>query len=406
MTARRLVALVLVVAAGAALVAAAVFVARRDRPAAVIWTVPAIDTHGMLPRVVARLQDARSELRRNTSSGEAWGRMGAVCHAHGLHEEAAICYRRAWALAPGDFRWPYLLALVLELKAAPWQEISALLVAAAELQPGYAPAFVRLGDLRLEYGRPRGAAEAFDRALALDPQLAQAHRGLGQVALRTDQTSQAVDHLERATRLAPDDRAAWAALAQARRRAGDRGGAAAAADRSRALEHSRAVRDPVYAAVRALGISPKHCVERAVGLMNAGHYARAAEELEIVVEAEPNDARIHLYLGMSYAAIGRTRDAVESFRGAVQLAPQDAAAHYNLATALMMDEKPDEAVTHFREAVHLDSDYADAHYNLALALEKLGRAAEAIEHYGRAVQIDPNHPAAEALTELRGERGR
>ena len=107
--------------------------------------VPDPDTSAMQPRGAARLRSARQEVLKQPGSAEAWGSFGAVCDAHQLYDEAALCYRRARALAPGDFPWPYLLANIREFQGAAADDVAALLREAAQLEPDFPPVFFRIG---------------------------------------------------------------------------------------------------------------------------------------------------------------------------------------------------------------------------------------------------------------------
>jgi len=91
------------------------------------------DTSAMQPQVAARLIETHRAVTQHPASAEAWGRLGAVCHAHRLYPEAATCYRHAWALARKQHRWPYLMAIVGQKQGAPWEAVDAAFTAAAGL---------------------------------------------------------------------------------------------------------------------------------------------------------------------------------------------------------------------------------------------------------------------------------
>lgn len=67
----------------------------------------------MEPQVAAKVSEAREAVLAGPESSEAWGRFGMTLHAHRLEGDAAVCYRRAAELSPGEFRWHYLLAHAL-----------------------------------------------------------------------------------------------------------------------------------------------------------------------------------------------------------------------------------------------------------------------------------------------------
>lgn len=386
------------------------------------------DTSAMQPRVAASLTEAHRAVKQHPASAEAWGRLGAVCHAHQLYPEAAECYRRTWTLASEQHRWPYLLAIVRQKQGAPSDEVDALFTAAAALRPEYAPTYVRLGRLRLGNGRAREAVAAYEQAIDVEPTLAAAHRGLGQAKLAMDEPVLAVSHLQEAARLGPDDRATWAALSQAYRRAGDTEAAVRASERSRGVTSTTTLDDPVEAQVQAMGVSPPHCADRAVALIRAGDFAGAIENLQIVVETQPNDPRVQLYLGTSYAAIGRPRLAMHHLAEATRLQESLVEAHVRLAAMLLASDELDGAIDHLNRAlVHAPSDpmvlaalgsalvrRGDIHealtifgraaaaapddvgprYNLATALMNHGDLGAAVDEYRQALRLDPLHADA------------
>ncbi len=396
------------------------------------------DTTAMQPRVAARLRETHQAVTQHPTSADAWGRLGTVCHAHQLYLEAATCYRHACALAPEQHRWPYLLAKVRQQQGAPWEEVDVLFATAAGLRPDYAPTYVRLGRLRLANGRAREAATAFEQALAIEPSLAVAHRGLGQVRLAMDEPTRAVAHLLEAARLAPEDRATWAALSQACRRSGDVDAADRAAERSRGLDRTSTIADPVGAEVTAMGVSPQHYADRGVALLRAGDFAGAIENLRIVAETQQDDPHVQMYLGTSYAATGRPQLAIDHLSEATRLQESLVEAHVRLAALLLERDELNRAIDHLARAlVHAPSDttvlawlgsalerrgdadealaifaraaaaapeQAVPRYNLATALMNRGELDAAVREYGHALRLDPRHVDAHYNVALTLER--
>lgn len=88
-------------------------------------------------------------------------------------------------------------------------------------------AFVRVADLALRGGRTDDARSAAEQALALDPELPEAHRVAGLAALAAGDAAAALPHLERARGLPEADDAlirallATCRLAEAERRAAE-----------------------------------------------------------------------------------------------------------------------------------------------------------------------------------------
>ena len=122
--------------------------------------VPDPDLGGMEPQVAALLREARQAVLSAPDSADAWGGLASAYDAHSLFDLAEIGYRRAVELAPRDFRWTYLRAIVREINGAEKEEVVALFGRAAELRPDYAPIYVRLGDALSRRGVNREARVA------------------------------------------------------------------------------------------------------------------------------------------------------------------------------------------------------------------------------------------------------
>ncbi len=305
-----------------------------DQAARRALTVPDPDTTAMQPRVARLVTKCRVDVLVNPGSADAWGHFGSECDAHRLDDDAAACSRRAGELAPQDFRWIYLLAIVRQGDGATGRELVELFEAASRRRADYPPVFYRLGEVLLTSGKPREAAAAFAKAIELDPKLAVAHRGLGQVMLSLNEPQRAVEHLERARALGREDRAVWAALAQAYMQSGDRQRAASAAARAGVATTLRNVPDPVRAQVEALGVSPQHCANRAAAMLSRGNYTGAIENLKIVEESRPDSPSVHQNLGLAYSQLGRFEDAIPHLRRVLEREPENVDAAEMLATAL------------------------------------------------------------------------
>ena len=424
---------VIVILAGAAV---AFLVARGPSPGArpQSWGVPDPDTTRMQHQVADLLWEARQAVLREPDSPEAWGRLGEVCDAHELYAYAAPCYQRASALAPNNFRWPYLLASVRQAQGAGGDEVAALLRRASRLEPDLPLLFVELGDALARHGQAPEACDAYREAIELDPKLAAAQRGLGQALIALGDPRAALDALEEALQVGPQDAAVYAAMAQACTQLGDLEGAEQATQRSRELPIVRPEPGPVRAEVLSLGISALHCYYRAGRLMEAGDYAEAINQLKIAEEYAPDDPALQQRLGISYTQTDQDALAIQHLSKAVRLKDTLYSAHAALGSLFAARGDLDRAVAHYRRALghvpnegHLRAALAvalarggdleeaigeferaaalaplgpGAHYHWGLALEELGRLDEAIEQYQRAVESDANHPAARRLARL------
>lgn len=179
-------------------------------------------------------------VRMNPSDPEAWYSLGriryteqyfsdaAACFQHvlalrphnvkaennlGLAEEgmnhtqaAVLAYRRAIAWetapsAPGDEQ-PYLNLAIVLLHTGDLAEAQPLLSRALAISPHDPRIFEQIGHLHLQQGDAKGAADAFNQAVRLDPSNSGLHFLLGQAYRRLGQKQEADAEFATAARLA------------------------------------------------------------------------------------------------------------------------------------------------------------------------------------------------------------
>jgi tetratricopeptide (TPR) repeat protein len=83
------------------------------------------------------------------------------------------------------------------------------------------------------------------------------------------------------------------------------------------------------------------------------------------------------------------QEACAEYAEAVRLDPSNTLAQCNLGTILARQRNYDEAIEHFRAALRLDPQLDRAHHGLAEALRNLGRWSEAVPEYRAALRINP-----------------
>ena len=135
-------------------------------------------------------------------------------------------------------------------------------------------------------------------ALALDPNSAIAHNGLGLLAIDDDQPGEAVKAFERAAAIDPNNAWYWTNLGNARRATGDRGGAEQAF--RRALDVDARAAD----AANGLGVL----------LVEAHRAAEAAPWFERAIGAAPDLVEARLNLGIALQQSGQVARAAEAYR--------------------------------------------------------------------------------------------
>jgi tetratricopeptide (TPR) repeat protein len=361
--------------------------------------VPIPSLQGLEPEVAAQLQDARALLdallQKEGASpaelAEAFGELGRLYHAYGLADAAAPCYANAALLAPQDFRWPYYKGH-LDQDAGRLAEAEASYRKTLELQPGFHPARIHLGEVLLSANRPDEAERALRDVLAADPGSAAAQAVLGEVALSRQQYREAAEYLEAALAALPDADRLHHPLGLAYRGLGQ-------IDKAR--EHlAKAGRvgvrptDPLMDELAQLRQGEMAHLLRGRVAFRFGRYADAVTEFRKAVEARPDSVPARINLGAALTQTGDRKGAIEQLQEALKRAPGNGTAHFNLGLLLAQEGKGAEAVQHLEEAIRIEPRDGGAHLELAQLLERTGRPAAALIHYEKAAGYLPQDERA------------
>ena len=226
-----------------------------------------------------------------------------------------------------------------------WRSSVALWQHAAQVTENNYQAFSNLGISLLAEGRINEAIAQHQRAIEIEPNIAEIQRAFADALLKGGRLDDAIAHYQRALQIRPN-------FPDAERNLGD-------------------------------------------ALLQKGRTEEAIEHYRHALAAKPDYPEGQNNLGNALANAGRYTEAAMAFQEAVRLKPDFAEAHSNFGSVLMIEGRSEDAVREFRDAVRFNQNYAEAHYNLALALAKLGQRSEAIAELNEALRIKPGYPAAE-----------
>ncbi len=323
------------------------------------------------------------------SDAAAVGALARALQAWEQWSAAHEAYARAQALAPADFDWHYLDAVVLQ-RLARHAEAADRLQQGLRIRPDYLPARIRLAEALLESGERERSRPLFEalRSHALSEPAAEL--GLGRLDAAEGRHDAAVQHLERAVALFPDWGAAYYALALSYRALGRRDEAQHALER-----HAQygprwpAPEDPVLAAVMALRDDAQTSLNRGLKLAEAGDLAGAIAAHESALARDPSMAQAHANLISLY---GRTRNwtkAEEHYRAVVALGFNLADAHYDYGVLLGLQEQWEAAAAAYRQALAVNPHHSRAWHNLGLVLEGQRELEPAADAYRHALEREP-----------------
>jgi len=252
---------------------------------------------------------------------------------------------------------------------------------AVELEPGLAEGHAALGDLHRKTGNFELAMAEYQAALKIDDRNALAWRGLGQALSELEQEADAEDAMRRAVELDPDDLGNFSAL----------GGfyfahgryAEAAGVYGRMAQHPSA--------------GPSAWNSQGAAFYMLGQFDRAAQAYREVVAREPS-ASAWSNIGTAYFFNGQFADAAVAYREAISMTPENPVFWGNLGDALHeIDGGQQEAHLAYRKAADLAGELLPANpedgellTNLGHYTSRLGNDDQASQYIARALFATPN----------------
>jgi tetratricopeptide (TPR) repeat protein len=196
------------------------------------------------------------------------------------------------------------------------------------------------GSASRERKRFAEALAAFDEAIALRPDYAEAHNSRGIVLASLERLEDALAAFDRA------------------------------------IEHK-----PDYAEAHN---------NRAIVLHDLKRLDAAVESYDKALSLQLDNARVHSNRGVVLGELQRRDEAIASYDKAIALQPDYAEAYYNRAMMLHELKRFDEALGNFTQAIALKPDYAEAYNNRGVLLQDLKRIDEALADFDRAMALMPD----------------
>ncbi|MEV0528413.1 tetratricopeptide repeat protein [Streptomyces sp. NPDC050439] len=238
-------------------------------------------------------------------------------------------------------------------------------------------------DLR-ESGAYEQALAEYDRALALEPELARAHYGKGSTRAKQGDFDAAITELDRALAVDPDYRRALRLRGEYHRVLGNWG--EAIRDLSRAIEFR-----PTDAYAWASRGAAQYSIEQD---------DEALADLNRAVELDPEYAWALARRARIRRHRGQHAEQMADLDLAARVSPQSAFVACERGDALRTADRPEEALADYDRAIGLNDAYASAYASRGAALNDLGRHEEALADLNRSLDLHPDN--AWALTQRAG----
>ncbi len=201
---------------------------------------------------------------------------------------------------------------------------------------------LEVGEALLEQGKVEEASVEFKKVVEKNPDLARAHFGLGNVAMKKNMLEEAADHYRKAFQLDSTFVEAYQKFSDA--------------------------------------------------YIEIGNPDDAFQTKYNPVMQNPDDPMAHIDLAVFYHKWDQTRKAIEEYEEALKLDPDNPFTYYNLAVAYQdMGLFEDKSIPLYLKSIEINPKYDDAHYNLAVSYLKSNNLEKAMGEYKKTLAINPEY---------------
>jgi tetratricopeptide (TPR) repeat protein len=244
---------------------------------------------------------------------------------------------------------------------------------AVEINPTLAESRMNLGNIYLKKDRIEDAIHEYEAALEIDPGNAKTHNGLGNAYTKRGRLNDAISQYTRSIELEPDFIEAYQNLANAYCEQEKFGQAVAQLKQALILEPQ----DPnLY---KQLGDV----------YSRMGDYEKGISQYKKALEKKGDFAEAHYGLALCYNKLDLFDDEIQAYKRALAIKPDMTAALANLGNAYFKKQNYDAAIEQYKKAVQITPNDSTIHYNLGAAYSNKGQYEQAAAEYKKAVEIDP-----------------
>lgn len=305
-----------------------------------------------------------------------------------VYRDAVRLWRVTVAQVPQNARAHFMLAHVL-LQSGSAAEAIQEFKTSIQLLPDFVEARHDLGAALVRAGRVGEALDYFAKALEIHP-TARTHYAYASALAQVQREREAYEQYSRALALDPD-------LAEAyNNRANlilNRGGVESALQDYRAALRLK----PDYLEAKFNGI---------IALMQLGRKNEALAEAEDLAKRHPASPVVQWKLGDVQRELGHLEAAATSFSAAIRLNEAHLPSILGLSRLLLEKNQAAAALPVIERGLKAVPQSAELHHYAALAVDALGRKREAITYEEAALRLQPTYPEAAAnLQRLRADGG-
>jgi Tfp pilus assembly protein PilF len=255
-----------------------------------------------------------------------------------------------------------------------------------------------VANILLVTDRPTVAADLYRNLLELKPDSPVIHFGLGRALKAAGKPRGAIEQFEKAVAAADNYGTAHYQLALLYRDRGEQNKADYHLDRYRRFKGQQPSHgDPLLHQVQSLNRGSRNLATRAKLALKGGKLDLASQLFEAALTQDPAFAAAHAALVFVYWQLGDAKKAEKHYLEAIRLEPQGVEAYLNYGMLVGSQDRLDEAAEVFTSALAADPASATAHTFLGYIRDRQGRRDDAIAGYRAALALEPNQPRANYL---------
>ena len=232
-----------------------------------------------------------------------------------------------------------------------------------------------LGLISYQAGKNNIAINLINKAIAINPDYAEAHCNLGNALQGLGKLDEAVESFRKAVSIKPD-------YAEAHSNLGN------------VLQECGEIDDAVASYKKAITIEPDHAgLHNNLGnaLFELGKLDEALESLRNALTIAPDSAETHSNLGNVLQEREQLEEALASYNKSLAIKPSSFRVHFNLGNVLQGLGQLNEAEKSYNSALTIKPDFAEAHNNLGIVLQDQDKHSDAFIHFRSAIKINPKN---------------
>ena len=249
---------------------------------------------------------------------------------------------------------------------------------AISLKPEYADAYNNIGIALRDQGKLGEAVDAFNKAISSKPEYADAYNNMGIALKDQGKLDEAIDTYNKAISLKPDSADAYNNIGNA-------------------LQEQGKLDEAIEAFTKAVSIKLEFAeayYNIGVTVQDQGKLQEAIDAYRKAISIKPEYAEAYNNMGNALQEQGKLDEAIDAYNKAISSKLEFAEAYNNMGNALKDQGKLDEAVDAYNKAISIQPDYYEAISNIGVTFEDKGQLDDAMEAYKKAISIKPDYAEA------------